>query len=322
MNFAIKNGYSNKNGYSKHAAVLALWLAHGVAIASCGATFCTINTDWDTQAPWLNDATRLDLRMEYIHQDQPRSGTTKAVGGGHHREVETYNRNWVLGLSHAFASNWNLSMQIPVVSRDHLHIHHHRGVPIPENWAFTRLGDIQVLTHVRLDSEAPVGGSFGLIGGIKLPTGSISVRNSDGRVAERTLQPGAGSTDLIAGGFISGHLANTNWHAQVRWQHAVLERQDYRPGDQIGLDAGISYPLGSVQALAQVNLLWRGHDRGANAEPDGSGGKYIFFSPGVAWSIGKDMQLYGLVQLPLYQHVRGTQLTADWASTVGVSIRF
>lgn len=148
------------------------------------------------------------------------------------------------------------------------------------------------------------------------------MRNSDGRVAERTLQPGAGSTDLIAGGFISGHLANTDWHAQVRWQHAVLERQDYRPGDQIGLDAGISYPLGSVQALAQVNLLWRGHDRGANAEPDGSGGKYIFFSPGVAWSIGKDMQLYGLVQLPLYQHVRGTQLTADWASTVGVSIRF
>ena len=311
-----------KMGCLKYVAVLALWLAQGVAFASCGATFCTINTDWDTQAPWQNDASRLDLRMEYIRQDQLRSGTTKAAGGGHHQEVETYNRNWVLGLSHAFAPDWNLSVQIPVVSRDHLHIHHHQGVPIPENWDFTRLGDIRVLTHVRLDDWAPAGGTTGLIGGIKLPTGSIKVRNGDGDLAERSLQPGSGSTDLIAGGFISGHLTKTNWHAQLRWQHAVMEREDYRPGDQVALDAGISYPLGSVHALAQVNLLWRGHDRGANAEPDDSGGRYIYFSPGLAWSIGRDVQLYGLVQLPLYQHVRGTQLTADWAAIVGLSTRF
>jgi hypothetical protein len=306
----------------KHGAALALWLVHGVAFASCGATFCTINTDWDTQAPWQNDTSRLDLRMEYIHQDQPRSETAKVGGGGHHREVETYNRNWVLGLSHAFAPDWNLSVQIPVVSRNHLHIHHHQGVPIPENWDFTRLGDIRVLTHVRLDAGTQAQGTFGLIGGIKLPTGSIKVRNGDGDVAERSLQPGSGSSDLIAGGFISGRLAQTDWHAQLRWQHAVLERQGYQPGDQVGLDAGISYPLGSVHALAQVNLLWRGHDQGANAEPADSGGRYIFFSPGVAWSIGRDMQLYGLVQLPVYQNVRGIQLTADWAATVGLTMRF
>src|SRR5512139_2204023 len=89
---------------SKYAAALALWLTYGTAFASCGSAFCTINTDWDTQTPWQDDATRLDLRMEYIHQDQLRSGTDKAQGAGtsDHQEVKTYNRNWMMGLSHAF----------------------------------------------------------------------------------------------------------------------------------------------------------------------------------------------------------------------------
>jgi hypothetical protein len=30
------------------------------------------------------------------------------------------------------------------------------------------------------------------------------------------------------------------------------------------------------------------------------------------------MQLYGFVQLPLYQYVNGTQLTADWSAVAGV----
>lgn len=318
----MKMHLSGRGRRLKYSVMCALWGIHGLAFASCGSAFCTVNTDWDTQAPWENDATRLDLRMEYIHQNQPRSGTEKVLGGGHHQEVETYNRNWVVGLSHAFTPDWNLSVQIPMVSRDHLHIHNHHGVPIPESWDFTRLGDIRMLTHIRLDTSVPSQGAFGLLGGIKLPTGSIDVRNNDGDVAERSLQPGSGSTDLIAGGFVSGRFAQTDWHAQLRWQHAVLERQNYRPGDQLGLDAGIRYPLGPVQALAQINLLWRGHDRGANAEPADSGGRFVFFSPGLALPIGRNMQAFGLIQLPLYQNVRGVQLTADWAATAGLTMRF
>jgi hypothetical protein len=306
-------------------AVLALPLALFplAAAASCGSAFCTFNTDWDTQAPWQDDATRLDLRMEYIHQNQVRSGTDKSVGAGHHQEVETYNRNGVLGLSHAFSPDWNVSIQIPVVSREHLHIHNHHGVPLPERWDFTALGDVRVLAHWRLDAaQSPHDRAYGLIGGIKLPTGSIDERNGDGTAAERSLQPGSGSTDLIAGGFVSGHLTQADWHLQLRGQHAVSERQDFRPGDQVGLDAGLRYPLGGVHALAQINLLWRGHDSGANAEPDDSGGRFVYFSPGAAVPLGKAAQVYALLQLPLYQNVRGTQLTADWAATLGVTMRF
>ena len=63
----------------RSAFALPLLLFPLAAAASCGSAFCTINTDWDTQAPWQDDATRLDLRAEYIRQDQLRAGTDKAA---------------------------------------------------------------------------------------------------------------------------------------------------------------------------------------------------------------------------------------------------
>jgi len=305
---------------------LSLLLLPLAAEASCGSAFCSLNTDWDTQAPWQDDATRLDLRMETIRQDQLRSGTDKATASGtvgEHDEIRTRNRNLVASLSHAFSPSLNLALQVPLVSRDHAHVFNDVGGPEPESWDFTRLGDVRVLAHLRLDdAQSPHDRSYGLIGGVKLPTGSIDVRNAAGELAERSLQPGSGSTDLIAGGFVSGRLSQASWHTQVNWQHAVSTRQDYQPGDRVSLDAGMAYPLGAVHALAQINLLWRGHDTGLNAEPADSGGKYVYFSPGLAVPLGGDTQIYGLVQLPLVQNVNGSQLTADWAATLGLTMRF
>lgn len=305
---------------------LPLLLLPMAAAASCGSAFCTINTDWDTQAPWQDNATRLDLRMEYIHQDQLRSGTDKTTASGamgEHDEIKTYNRNMVASLSRAFSPSLGVTLQAPLVSRNHSHVFNGVGGPEPESWNFTRLGDLRVLAHLRLDdAQSAHGPAYGLIGGVKLPTGSTKVRNAGGELAERSLQPGSGSTDVIAGGFVSGQLARASWHSQLNWQHAVSERQEYQPGDHVGLDAGVTYPLGAVHALAQINLLWRGRDSGLNAEPADSGGKFVYFSPGIAVPVGSDAQLYGLVQLPLYQNVNGTQLTADWAATLGLTMRF
>jgi hypothetical protein len=42
----------------------------------------------------------------------------------------------------------------------------------------------------------------------------------------------------------------------------------------------------------------------------------------VSFALSKSTQLYGFVQLPLYQYVNGVQLTADWSAVVGFSARF
>ncbi len=129
------------------------------------------------------------------------------------------------------------------------------------------------------------------------------------------MQPGSGCTDLITGAFLSGRFDLANWYTQLRWQHPVTQRNGFEPGDRVSLDVGTSYPWGKAQVLAQLNVLWREKDTGINAEPANSGGSFVFFSPGLAVRVSDSAQVYGFIQLPLWQDVRGTQLTADWATT-------
>lgn len=319
-------GAIKKNFCHLQYSVVVLLAMQGIATANCGSAFCSVNTNWDTQTPWNDNTTRLDLRMEFIPQNQLRSGVDKVQRSGklgEHDEIKTYNRNYIANLSHPISPNLALALQVPLVSRNHSHFSNHADGPELESWDFIRLGDVHALVHLRLDNaQSPQGNVYGLTGGIKLPTGSIKVRNASEEIAERTLQPGTGTTDLLAGGFASGRIGQANWHTQMRWQHAFSERQNYRPGDSVNLDIGINYPMGKIQALAQINLLWRRHDSGTNAESTDSGGRYVYFSPGLAVPIGRDMQAYGLIQLPLLQDVRGIQLTPDWAATLGLTMRF
>jgi len=74
--------------------------------------------------------------------------------------------------------------------------------------------------------------------------------------------------------------------------------------------------------MLQMNALFRGRDAGAQAEPEDSGGKSLFLSPGVSVGFTKDVRAYGFLQIPLYQYVNGVQLVANRAIIVGLSSRF
>ena len=100
-------------------------------------------------------------------------------------------------------------------------------------------------------------------------------------------------------------------------------RDEYKPGAQVYADAGARYAVSpKVAVMIQANAVWKGQDRGDNAEPEDSGQHAIFVSPGVSWNVAKDIQAYAFVQAPVYQWVRGVQLTADWSALAGVSFRF
>ena len=74
--------------------------------------------------------------------------------------------------------------------------------------------------------------------------------------------------------------------------------------------------------MLQANYVAKGRDSGAQAEPDDSGQRQLFLSPGMSYNITRDMQAYTYVQVPIYQSVNGVQLTADWSALAGVSFRF
>lgn len=291
------------------------------AAASCGADFCSINTSWNAEGAWTASGMRAGLRHEYLRQDEPRSGSRKVAVGElarHHDEVSTTNRNWIGSLDYALSEDWVLGVTLPLADRRHFHIHNHQGAPLPQSWDFTRLGDARVMAHGRAE---PVGLDFGL----KLPTGAHDVRNPEGTLAERSLQPGTGTLDVLLGAHTGGALRarELSWFAQALAQWPLAERDAYRPGRRFSLDLGARYDATErLGLLAQLNAVYRSRDRGAQAEPEDSGGKALYVAPGVAYSLSESLQAYGFLQLPLYQYVNGVQLTASRAVVLGLSARF
>ena len=310
-------------------AALAFVLAHPVQ-ASCGTAFCTVNTNWSAHGAWTERGARFDLRFEYMDQDQPQSGTQKVAVGqipSHHDEVRTINRNWVASFDYGFNNNWGVTVALPVVNRSHEHIHNHMGAQLPETWNFTQAGDLRVLGRYQFAPVQQGGGSSqsGLNFGLKLPTGAFDVQNADGDAAERTLQPGSGTTDALLGAYHQRSLPQQDWSmfVQAIAQLPLNTREEFRPGNRLSLDVGLRYEAtDKLGLLLQTNLLWRGRDTGAEAETDDSGGTSLWLSPGVAYAIGKDWQAYAFLQQSLYQYVNGVQLVAERGVVIGVSGRF
>jgi len=296
--------------------------------ASCGGAFCTLNTAWETQGVWTEPGMRLDLRYEYINQDQLRHGTDKVAAGEiarEHDEIKTLNRNLVATLDYSAGPAWGVSAQVPMVSRRHSHIHTDENELL--TWDFSALGDIRILGRHQFLTEPSHSETWGILFGAKLPTGDTDKRNSAGNVAERTLQPGSGTMDVIVGVYYNTLLflqeRPTTAFVQAIAQAPLKSYNQFRPGNQLTLDAGLRYPLSQAwHAMLQTNILFKLNDEGTNAAPKDSGGTFIWASPGIGYTASRYWQIYGFVQLPLYQRVNGVQLTADWAASMGMSWRF
>lgn len=299
------------------------------AFAHCGGAFCAINTNWDVQGVWDKPGVRLDLRAEFIDLDQLRQGTGKVSPAGvvdTHDETRTINRNFVGTLDWSITPQWGVTLRAPLVSRSHSHIHNEDdglgGVePEHESWHFSELGDIQAVGRYSFYQSGT--GDAGVRFGLKLPTGSTGQKNGAGEKAERSLQPGTGSTDALLGLYYHGRFSGAGWFVQGMWQQAIHEHDDFRPGRQLSVDVGLNYAFApDWSLLLQLNLQHKGHDSGANAESADSGGRYAFISPGISYRATRDVQLYGFLQQPIYQRGNGTQLTADWSAALGMSMQF
>jgi hypothetical protein len=155
--------------------------------------------------------------------------------------------------------------------------------------------------------------STGLTLGLKLPTGSFTQSGFD-----RDVQLGSGTTDLLVGGYHLGALNKTatwNWFAQATWDHPLNMRAGYRPGDEVDAAAGLAWaaspPTAKVGFTPMFQLLasHRGVDAGPRADPPNTGYTRLLLAPGVEVKAGK-WKLYGDVEVPFYQFVRGQQLVA------------
>ncbi|MFM9916664.1 MAG: hypothetical protein ACKVOX_12705 [Rhizobacter sp.] len=319
-----------------HPAVLAMLCVGlassvGLAHASCGASFCTLMTDRyaqgviDTHLGWSGD-----VRLEAVTQNKLRTGTSNIkpseVTDEEAIERRTRNLNLLATVGYGFDRDWSVSVRIPVLKRDHVHnvIDEETGVAGErERWRYTRLGDVQVQARRQFSAEGSAT-SFALFGGVKLPTGTTRVTNGEGSRAERSLQPGTGTTDVVLG-LAGRHVVNaTNaLIGQASVTQAVNSDEHFKPGRRSELSVGWSHAYShGLGAVLQLNLRHRDRDRGAQAEPDNSGSTLLDLSPGITVGIGPASTLYAYVQVPVYQNVNGIQLVPRASFVLGWTADF
>ncbi|WP_422998105.1 hypothetical protein [Undibacterium sp. Ji67W] len=297
------------------------------ASASCGASFCLVNTDWAIQGAWLVHGMHLDLRYEQVRQDQLMRESDKVnanqINLGN-REVETRNHRWLANLDYGLNEHWGFTASLPFLDRSHEHTEN--GKPV--TWNFRQIGDARILARYQTALFEDAQGGAAVSGfnlGLKLPTGKTTIANDTGTKAERSLQPGTGSTDLLAGFYYRKILPNlrSSWFVQASIESPLTEKDGFRPGSKYGFDLGIRTDLNDkIAPMLQLNLQRKSKDSGSNAEPDNSGGSSVSLSPGISIKLSGQTSAYGFVQIPLRQSVNGTQLVANRAATFGLQSTF
>lgn len=319
----------------RHVAVAAALsvaaLAPALSHASCGSTSCSLMTDRyaqsaaDAHAGWS-----LDLRLESLTQDRLREGTTTVapadVTNEEALERHTRNTSLITTIGYAPDADWSFALRLPLLRRDHLHTLFDEdtgALAADERWRFTRLGDVQLVAR-RQFTTADADTSWAFFGGLKLPTGSSTVANANGDRAERALQPGTGTTDVVLGGAWRRAMGPTDaLFGQASWSGALAAHRDFKPGQRIEAALGWSHAFSpTLGSVVQLNARRRGRDSGAEAEPDLSGSTTVDFSPGLTLAVGPQATLYAYLQLPVYQQVNGLQLVPRRALAVGWTMDF
>jgi hypothetical protein len=296
------------------------------ACASCG---CTLSSDWQAQGLSPEPGFRFDLRYDYLNQRELSSGTgtvnRDALSYPQDREIERYTRNnYVTAALDYSQADWGVNVQLPYVSRGHGTTA--EGDTDPSFSHGSGLGDIRVMG--RYHGWSSDGATTGLQAGLKLPTGAFHETFSSGAEVgtplDRGLQPGTGTTDFLIGAYRFGALGlDWAYFLQAQAQIPMTEREQYQPGVSLSVSGGISYTaLTWITPQVQINFRTAAPDIGDQADRPNSGGQLVYLSPGASIPLGRQISVYGYVQVPVFQDVRGYQLTPHWTASAGVRYQF
>lgn len=298
-----------------------------LACSSCG---CTVGTEWADQGYSTATGLRLDLRYDYVDQNELRQGyhvVPKAsyVPQDPDQEIQqgTLTRFYTLGADYAISRNWGVNVQLPYLDREHQTI----GAAGEEqsDSHFSDVGDLRILARYQgLFEDRTLGLQFGL----KLPTGAYHNAFSSGPEAggevDRGLQPGSGTTDLLLGVYHYTAMSR-DWDRfeQLLLKQPLDSREQFRPSTQVTASFGLRYVAHpAVVPQVQLNLKWEGRETGAQGDYANSGSRTAYVSPGLTLRLLKPLHAYGFVQLPVYQYYTGLQLAPHFTATAGLSYAF
>jgi len=316
-------------------SVLSILLAPQAARSGCGSASCPI----DVATAEHTGAGDIRLDYTYIYSDQTRArieSRNASVGEirGHHDEVSTLNIIQKVSVEAGLTPRLSLQLSVPMVHREHRHIHHHMGADINDSWNFDGVGDLEVLSRYAFINRPDGGLRASVILGGVLPTGRDSAVNERGDAAEVGILPGKEAYSLIAGASLArAWSAKTATGAYARlpafisstYQWNGQGTENYKIGNMWISNAGIVYPiLPKVGVILQTNVHVSRKDDAGNTreEIQKTGGTFVYLTPGLRLTLTDDLWSFFQVQLPVYQYLNSIQLTSAVNLMGGVSYRF
>ena len=254
------------------------------------------------------------IEYDFMNQKNNYHGTSSAPSANNDdKDIRT--TFITAGAQYMFNGNWGVKAEVPFLQRS---VVMDDGMG-EESVHSSSVGDIRIRgIYTGLADDMSTGITFGL----KLPTGEFKETGLD-----RDMQIGSGTTDLLLGAYHMGHLPKQwNWFVNTSLDQPLAARNEYRPGTEVNLGSGVYYDgwyIGNVQIapLAQFIGTYRAHDTGPASSPDNTGYERVLFSPGVEIDTGGS-RIYGDVGFPIYQNIRGNQLTAPVLFKLNVSHSF
>jgi len=244
------------------------------------------------------------LEYDFMNQNKNWAGTSRAPAANDD-DKDIKSSFVTVGAQYMFDRAWGAAIEVPATQR-HFSTTDDDTANI-DRFNHAAVGDIRLKG---IYSGFSPDMSSGITFGIKLPTGNYQYHGFD-----RDTEIGSGSTDVLLGAYHMGTLVGMwNWFANGQLDQPILTTAGYRPGSELDASTGIYYNgwvIGSVKVapLAQFTNSYRLHDRGMAANPANSGYERVLFSPGVEVDMS-GTKLDGSIGTPVYQQVRGNQLTA------------
>jgi hypothetical protein len=296
------------------------------ACSSCG---CTLSSDWAAQGYTAGEGLRVDFLFTYFNQTQLRTGTgtvdRASITFPTDREIQqtTVNRNYSLNIDYSPNTSWGINVLIPYFDRFHTTIA--AGDTEISSSHTTSIGDMRLVGRYQGFTPSH---NLGVQLGVKLATGSFDNNFISGPQAgtplDRGLQPGTGTTDLLVGVYYFDNLGRDwGYFAQALVQQPLNSRDGFRPGTGLNVNLGVRY-LGfeTVIPNLQLNVRTERPESGVNADVENSGATLAYLSPGLTINLTHKLQVYGFLQVPIYQRVNGFQLEARYTVSGGIHYSF
>lgn len=155
-----------------------------------------------------------------------------------------------------------------------------------------------------------------IFGALKLPTGRVNDRDSQGKLLAPKLQPGTGSTDFILGPIFTHRVSlRFAWHGNLFYRINTEGTQDFRFGNKLIHNLAAEYRFiirPETSLILELNGAYTGKSEKDGNRRAGTGGYLLFLTPGIQGTVPYTERVLSwefAAQIPVVENLRGDQLS-------------